>query len=170
MAPSGDSLRSQSPGCSENRLSTSRGGHWPPEAPLADQGWCSAQRIRILMIASGNHTIIHAVSCVPRKHETEGIRTSIFPGILNSRTLCNPSVMALRETAMPAPFAQGSRGAPAPVRLSMFLRRAGKLYHIHILRNDRLYPETPGMTGGDATPAPPSPWPLSEAPREKCPR
>ena len=40
--------------------------------------WCSAQRIKIVMIASGNHTIIHAVSCVPRKHETEGIRTIMF--------------------------------------------------------------------------------------------
>ena len=28
------------------------------------------------------------------------------------------------------PFTQGSQGAPAPVRLSMFLGRTGKLYHI----------------------------------------
>ena len=47
-----------------------------PKAPLADQGWCSAQRIRILMIAGGNHTIIHAVMAVPRKAMTEGIRTT----------------------------------------------------------------------------------------------
>ena len=50
------------------------------KAPLADQGWCSAQRIRILMIAGGNHTIIHAVMAVPRKAMTEGIRISLFPG------------------------------------------------------------------------------------------
>ena len=35
-----------------------RGGHWPPKAPLADQGWCSAQRIKIIMTAGGSHTII----------------------------------------------------------------------------------------------------------------
>ena len=49
-----------------------------PKAPLADQGWCSAQRIRILMIAGGNHTIIHAVMAVSRKAMTEGIRTPII--------------------------------------------------------------------------------------------
>ena len=60
------------------------------KAPLADQGWCSAQRIRIWMIAGGNHTIIHAVSCVPRKHETEGIRISLFPSTLCERNLTIP--------------------------------------------------------------------------------
>ena len=29
------------------------------------------------------------------------------------------------------PFAQGSRGSPAPVRLSIFLRKTGKLHHNH---------------------------------------
>ena len=45
-----------------------------PKAPLADQGWCSAQRIRILMIASGNHTIIYAAPV-----RTLGLRGSELP-------------------------------------------------------------------------------------------
>ena len=60
------------------------------KAPLADQGWCSAQRIRILMIAGGNHTIIHAVMAVSRKAMTEGIRTFLFPGTPCERNLTIP--------------------------------------------------------------------------------
>ena len=41
-------------------------------APLC-KGWCSAQRIKIEMIAGGNHTIIHAVMAVSRKAMTEGL-------------------------------------------------------------------------------------------------
>ena len=84
-------------------------GHTPPDfsenyrqgakAPLADQGWCSAQRIKIEMIASGNHTIIRAAP----------VRTLGLRGSELSRS-DNPSVMALRETAMTAPFTQGSQG------------------------------------------------------------
>ena len=66
VALSKDSLRSQSPGYSESRLRASRGGHWPPKAPFADQGWCSAQRIRILMIASGNCSIMYR--CLARPY------------------------------------------------------------------------------------------------------
>ena len=62
----------------------------PPKAPLADQGWCSAQRIQILMTAGGSHTIVYAVMAVPRKAMTEGIRTAVFPGILNNRTFTIP--------------------------------------------------------------------------------
>ena len=102
VALSKDSLRSQSPGSSENYRQSEK-------APLADQGWCSAQRLRMLMIASGNHTIIHAVMAVSRKAMTEGIRTSTFGGTLNKARLYNPSVSRLRETREPAPFTQGSR-------------------------------------------------------------
>ena len=59
----------------------SRGGHWPPEAPLADQGELSRAS--------------------PASTRLRGSELSYFD---------NPSVMALRETAMPAPFTQGSRG------------------------------------------------------------
>ena len=45
-----------------------------PKAPLADQGWCSAQRIKIEMIASGNHTIICAAPVC-----TLGLRGSELP-------------------------------------------------------------------------------------------
>ena len=69
------------------------------KAPLADHGWCSAQRIKIEMIASGNHTIICAAPV-----RTLGLRGS---ELAHSD---NPSVMALCETAMTAPFTQGSRG------------------------------------------------------------
>ena len=61
------------------------------------------------MIASGNHTIICAAP----------VRTLGLRGSELSRS-DNPSVMALRETAMTAPFTQGEPlGAPAPVRLSI---------------------------------------------------
>ena len=92
VALSKDSLRSQSPDFSENYRQGAK-------APLADQGWCSAQRIRILMIASGNHTLIYAAP----------VRTLGLRGSELSRS-DNPSVMALRETAMTAPFTQGSQG------------------------------------------------------------
>ena len=59
----------------------SRGGHWPPEAPLADQGELSRAS--------------------PASTRLRGSELSYFD---------NPSVMALRETAMTAPFTQGSRG------------------------------------------------------------
>ncbi len=78
------------PGCSGTYRRSAK-------APLADQGWCSAQRIKIEMIASDNHTIICAAPV-----RTLGLRGS---ELAHSD---NPSVMALRETAMPAPFAQGS--------------------------------------------------------------
>ena len=90
VAPSGDSLRSQSPGRSGSYRRSAK-------APLADQGWCSAQRIKIEMIASGSHTIICAAP----------VRTLGLRGSELSRS-DNPSVMALRETAMTAPFTQGS--------------------------------------------------------------
>ena len=53
-------------------------------------------------------------SCPSAHTGAEGIRTEYFD---------NPSVMALRETAMTAPFTQGSRGAPAPVRHNNCLLR-----------------------------------------------
>ena len=71
-----------------------------PKAPLADQGELSR--------ASPAST---------------RLRGSEFPHF------DNPSVMALRETAMTAPFTQGSRGAHAPVRFLMVLGRTGGLPH-----------------------------------------
>ena len=76
-----------------------RGGHWPPVAPLADQGWCSAQRIQILMTAGGSHTIVYAAPV-----RTLGLRGSELT------YFDNPSVSRLRGMREPAPFAQGSRG------------------------------------------------------------
>ena len=104
----------QSPQVSENLRRSAK-------APLADQGWCSAQRIKIEMIAGGNHTIICAAP----------VRTLGLRGSELSRS-DNPSVMALRETAMTAPFTQGSRGAPAPVHYSMVL---GRLWGIATSQN-----------------------------------
>ena len=51
---------------------------WSAKAPLADQGWCSAQRIQILMTAGGSHTIVYAIMAVAHKAMTEGIRTYLF--------------------------------------------------------------------------------------------
>ena len=53
------------------------------------------------MIASGNHTIIHAVMAVSHKAMTEGIRTPITPGALDRRGFYNPSVSRLREMREP---------------------------------------------------------------------
>ena len=61
---------------------------------------------------------------VSRKAMTEGIRTPTFLGTLNKARFDNPSDK--NQRFLPAPFTQGSRGAPAPVRLSMFLRRTGE--------------------------------------------
>ena len=56
---------------------------FPKPSPL---GWCPAQRIRILMIAGGNHTIIHAVMAVSRKLETdEGLASPYGRGALKGR-------------------------------------------------------------------------------------
>ena len=84
--------------------------------PLADQGWCSAQRIRILMIASGNHTIIHAVMAVSRKAMTEGIRTPSTPGTLDRCSFTIPQ-SKIRDFCQ-LPLHKGAVGAPAPVRFS----------------------------------------------------
>ena len=89
----------QSPKHSENQLRTRRGGQWPPKAPLADQGWCSAQRIQILMTAGGSPTIVYAAPV-----RTLGLRGSELT------YFDNPSVSRLRGMREPAPFAQGSRG------------------------------------------------------------
>ena len=86
---------------------------------------------------------------VSRKAMTEGIRTPTFLGTLNKAQFDNPSDKNQRflpavHCGMTAtgshgnfdslrgapPFAQGSRGAPAPVRLSMFLRRTIELCRI----------------------------------------
>ena len=47
---------------------------------------------------------------VSRKAMTEGIRTFLVPGTPCECKFDNPSVTAFRETAVPAPFTQGSRG------------------------------------------------------------
>ena len=108
----------QSPQVSENLRRSAK-------APLADQGWCSAQRIKIEMIASGNHTIIRAAPV-----RTLGLRGSELT------RFDNPSVMALRETAMTAPFTQGSRWVlPHQCVYRCFSEKPEKcttfLYHIH---------------------------------------
>ena len=75
------------------------------KAPLADLGWCSAQRIRMLMIASGNHTIICAAPV-----RTLGLRGSELPSfcVPSLTQFDNPSVK--NQRFLPAPFTQGSRG------------------------------------------------------------
>ena len=47
---------------------------------------------------------------VSRKAMTERIRTPAFLSTSNKARFYNPSVTAFRETAVPAPFTQGSRG------------------------------------------------------------
>ncbi len=74
----GVAIRISSPG---TIVRNSRGGHRPPEVPLADQGELSRAS--------------------PASTRLRGSELAHFD---------NPSVMALRETAMPAPFTQGSLG------------------------------------------------------------
>ena len=47
---------------------------------------------------------------VPRKAMTEGIRTSIFPGILNSRTFTIPQSRACVRRARQLPLHKGAFG------------------------------------------------------------
>ena len=111
VALSKDSLRSQSPDFSENYRQGAK-------APLADQGWCSAQRIKIEMIASGNHTIICAAPV-----RTLGLRGSELPAfcVLSLTQFDNPSVKNQRflpavHCGMTATGSHGNfdslRGAP----------------------------------------------------------
>ena len=74
----------------------------PPKAPLADQGWCSAQRIKIEMIASGNHTIICAAPV--RTLGLRGSELSSFRALSIKRGFTIP-----QSAALTAPFTQGSR-------------------------------------------------------------
>ena len=80
------------------------------KAPLADQGWCSAQRIRIWMVAGGNHTIIHAVMAVSRKAMTEGIRTPMFPSTYNKCSCTIPQSRACVRRASQLPLHKGAFG------------------------------------------------------------
>ena len=74
---------------------------------------------------------------VSRKAMTEGIRTSIFPGTPCERNFTIPQ--AKIKDFCQLPLHKGAVGAPAPVRLSMFLRRTENLYHIPPLRNDMAF-------------------------------
>ena len=80
------------------------------KAPLADQGWCSAQRMKILMIAGGIHTIIRAAPV--RTLGLRGSELSYFdnPSVKNQRFL--PAV----HCGMTATGSHGNfdslRGAP----------------------------------------------------------
>ena len=53
---------------------------------------------------------------VPRKAMTEGIRTSILPGILSSRTFTIPQSQPSVRRLCQLPLHKGAVGAPAPVR------------------------------------------------------
>ena len=98
-----------------------------PKAPLADQGWCSAQRIKIEMIASGNHTTICAAPV--RTLGLRGSELSSFRALSIKRGFTIPQSRACVRRASQLPLHKGAGGAPAPIRSSMFLRRTGKLYH-----------------------------------------
>ena len=100
------------------RVADRYSGTMRAKAPLADQGWCSAQRIKILMIASGNHTIIHAAPV-----RTLGLRGSELPSfcVLSLTQFDNPSVKNQRflpavHCGMTATGSHGNfdslRGAP----------------------------------------------------------
>ena len=108
VALSKDSLRSQSPDFSENYRQGAK-------APLADQGWCSAQRIKIEMIASGNHTIICAAPV-----RTLGLRGSELP-----------SFRALSTIAPLQSLSQKSKIFAS----SLYTREPGVLPHQCIIRN-----------------------------------
>ena len=56
---------------------------------------------------------------VSRKAMTEGIRTFIFPGIVNSRTFTIPQ-SKIKDFCQ-LPLHKGAVGAPAPVRFLMAL-------------------------------------------------
>ena len=74
---------------------------------------------------------------VSRKAMTEGIRTSTFPGTPRSRSFTIPQ-SKIKDFCQ-LPLHKGAVGAPAPVRLLMFLRRTGKMYHILLVRNDMVF-------------------------------
>ena len=88
-----------------------------PKAPLADQGWCSAQRIRILMIAGGNHTIICAAPV-----RTLGLRGSELPSfraLSIKRGFTIPQSRACVRRASQLPLHKGAVGCS---RTSAFFR------------------------------------------------
>ena len=65
---------------------------------------------------------------VSRKAMTEGIRTPIFLCALIAAIW--QSLSQKSEIFASSLYTREPLGAPAPVRLSMFLRKIGKLYHI----------------------------------------
>ena len=60
---------------------------------------------------------------VSRKAMTEGIRTPVFPGILNSRTFTIPQ-SKIKDFCQ-LPLHKGAVGAPAPVRFGVVLGKIG---------------------------------------------
>ena len=79
-----------------------------PKAPLADQGWCSAQRIKIEMIASGNHTIICAAPV--RTLGLRGSELSSFRALSIKRGFTIPQSRACVRRASQLPLRKGAVG------------------------------------------------------------
>ena len=79
-----------------------------PKAPLADQGWCSAQRIKIEMIASGNHTLICAAPV--RTLGLRGSELSSFRALSIKRSFTIPQSRACVRRASQLPLHKGAVG------------------------------------------------------------
>ena len=62
---------------------------------------------------------------VPRKAMTEGIRTAVFPGILNSRNFTIPQ-SKIKDFCQ-LPLHKGAVGAPAPVHCTMVVKHLKKI-------------------------------------------
>ncbi len=109
----------------------SGGGAPHPRCPL--WGWCSAQRIKITMIAGGNHTSVSCreaakgvplvfLSCFHSTNHTPSVRPFGLPappsgsqGIVRIRLRFHKTVSACRETPQSGPL-----GLPAPLSGALF--------------------------------------------------
>ena len=64
---------------------------------------------------------------VSRKAMTEGIRTAVFPGILNSRNFTIPQSQPSVRRLCQLPLHKGAVGAPAPVHCTMIFKHLKKI-------------------------------------------
>ena len=99
-------------------LRTSDRCHWCGNPPVLPGTNGEAQRLPLLTKGS----------CPSAHTGAEGIRTPIFLCALVDAVL--QSLSQKSKIFASSLYTREPLGAPAPVRLSMFLRKTGKLYHI----------------------------------------
>ena len=80
------------------------------------------------------HPLLIKGSCPSAHTGAEGIRTPIFLCALIDAVL--QSLSQKSKIFASSLYTREPLGAPAPVHLSVFLRRTEKLYHIPLVRND----------------------------------